>query len=127
MTEVQKQEILRLRRQGMPFTAIAEKLSLNRNTVKTFASRNERKFSMQGKCLNCGCETKQKPKTKTKQFCSDRCRYQYWNRHRSEKQMSNTLSCAYCGRTFSASLSANRKYCGRSCYVNARWGEVNHE
>nr|DAJ91402.1 MAG TPA: DNA gyrase inhibitor [Caudoviricetes sp.] len=127
MTEVQKQEILRLRSHGITFSAIAEKLDLNRNTIKTFVSRSEKKFSMQGKCLNCGCEMEQKPKTKTKQFCSDRCRYQYWNRHRSEKQMGNTLSCAYCGRIFSAPLSASRKYCGRSCYVNARWGEVNHE
>jgi|GEM_PF-2135024 len=84
MTEDQKQEILRLRNQGLTFTEVAEKLELNRNTVKTFVSRYEKKLSLKGKCLNCGGEIEQKPKTKTKKFCCDKCRNYYWNHYQSK-------------------------------------------
>lgn len=85
MTEAQKQEILRLRDQGFTFTEIAEKQGLNRSTVKSFVGRYEKKFSIERKCLTCGGNIEQKPKTKTKKFCSDRCRNYYWHHYKGKR------------------------------------------
>lgn len=84
MTDAQKQEILRLRNQGLTFTEIAEAQGLNRNTVKTYVSRFKKKLSLQTKCLNCGDEIEQKPKTRKKKFCCDACRIYYWNHKHSK-------------------------------------------
>ncbi|HAL18483.1 MAG TPA: hypothetical protein DCO86_02515 [Spirochaetaceae bacterium] len=83
MTDIQKQKINTLSSQGMGYKSIAAKLGLSANTVKSHIKRN----AMQNDsiCLNCGDPLTHLPHKKHKKFCSNACRYSWWNRARGEK------------------------------------------
>lgn len=83
MTDTQKNLINNLKSQGVGYKAIATRLDLSANTVKSYIKRK----SMQNNsiCLNCGTPLTHLPHKRHKKFCSDACRYSWWNRARSEK------------------------------------------
>jgi len=131
MTELQKQQIIEMRKRGISFSDIAAIVGLSRNTVKSFARREEIKKAKEaesGFCLQCGKPLVQVPKTKPRRFCTEKCRYTYWNGHRNlmGHKGKNPMACCYCGREFDTHGKKGRKYCGRQCYAHARWGEVSH-
>lgn len=65
--------------------------------------------------------SQQKPGAKKKSFCSDRCRYIWWNHSRNKRPY--RLVCQHCGRDFISFGNQNRKFCGRECYLLSRYGE----
>lgn len=139
MTNEQKVQIAEMRKEGLGYIRIAQKLGISENTIKSFCRRNnlsgaaleESATEMQVSagadvkpCKCCGAPVLQNPKRKPKLFCSDKCRNKWWNSHLylvKRKAMYDYV-CPNCGKSFSAYGNANRKYCSHECYIEDRFG-----
>jgi len=121
ITAEQKQRVLSMRAQGMTFAQIAAATGIPRNSVKSFYQREAKKQCPEPKnaCKHCGAAINQTSKTKQRVYCSDACRYAYWNRQRGERGVP-AFVCAHCGTAFAACPSARRKYCSQRCFHAAR-------
>lgn len=126
LTDTQKQTITNLRMQGLTYAEIAAVTELSANTVKSFCHRNHIQPTLpepatSGLCKNCGKLLHQLPGTKQRIFCSDKCRYAWWNKQRRKQPYH--LLCHYCGREFISYGNRKRRFCGRECYLLDRQGE----
>lgn len=124
--EVKKMAVLTMYQQGLPYTEIAESLLMSRNTVKSICRRSGLKPRPLDEadatvCKNCGKPLSQTVGGRKKIFCSDQCRYAWWNRSRHRQPY--ILTCRQCGERFVSFGNKNRKYCGRDCYNLSRYGE----
>ena len=87
MTISDKKKIEAYRESGVPYSEIAETLSLPLNTVKSYCKRHnlggrrERTADDILLCKQCGEGVPQTPHRKAKIFCSDKCRMAWWNAH----------------------------------------------
>ncbi len=126
ISHTQKQTILAMREQGVVYSKIANNLGLSLNTVKSICRRNSVttahsvKQSDNKLCRCCG-KLLEQDKRKNKLFCSNKCRYAWWNSHRRKQPY--YLICEHCGKKFISYGNRNRKYCGRECYTLSRYGE----
>ena len=123
--EVQK-IILEMRQQGCSYTEIGDSLLLSPNTVKSICRRKDTKRKFKEKptsdvCKNCGSPLKHLPGHRKKMFCSDRCRYTWWNKKRHKRPY--RLICQCCGKEFVSIGNKKRRFCGRECYILSRYGE----
>jgi orotate phosphoribosyltransferase-like protein len=73
--------IKELRDKGYGYKKIANELDLKVDTVRYACLRMEEE-SLVGFCKNCGLEMKSVKGKKKKIFCSDKCRWQWWNEQR---------------------------------------------
>lgn len=141
MTDYQKTQIMKLRREGLGYGKIAQRLGISLNTVKSFCRRNEingdvttESFVMltgeATACENCGREIQQIAKRKKKRFCCDKCRNEWWNSHLDQVKRKAVyhFRCTYCGKEFHIYGDRRRKYCSHECYIADRFkgGDV-HE
>ena len=80
-------------------------------------------------CPNCGAVIIQAPRGRMKKFCSDKCRFQWKNKHpRPENwKSSRKVICLVCGKEFIASREYTRlrKYCSRACANRGKAAERN--
>jgi len=134
MTNEQREDIRRMREEGVSYGKIAETLNLSLNTVKSFCKRK----GMGGKvaleipqvddvavsCKCCGISVIQNPGRKQKMFCSDRCRNKWWNEHldQVDRRANYEYVCPNCKKPFTAYGNSKRKYCSHSCYIADRFG-----
>ena len=58
--------------------------------------------------------------SREKQFCSDKCRLQWWHEHRDSSKRAAKHICPECNRVFSTDRT--QKYCSHECYILARFG-----
>lgn len=86
MTPKQKQSIEIMRQNGLSYSQIADRLKLSVNTVKSFCRRADSHAVNNPICKQCGKTLRIKPKSKPKTFCTDTCRYTWWNHHRKGTQ-----------------------------------------
>ena len=119
-----KESILTMRREGMSFAEIADFLSLSPNTVKSICYRNKIhalpvENGRPGVCRNCVRPLQQISASKKKIFCSNQCRYSWWNRYRSRKPY--RLTCYCCGREFISFGNKKKKYCSHECCRISRY------
>lgn len=131
VTGAQKTNVQVMRRQGLAPSQIAEALGLSVNTVKSFCRRNNLSATSEetgneenkGRCKQCGKRIKQDPQYKPKKFCSDGCRYQWWNMHRNTATRTSLVAkaCPCCGVAFKSYASEDRKYCSHDCYIASRY------
>jgi len=126
ISSAQKEAILVMRRQGCSYPVIAERLLLLPNTVKSICYRSGVKVQPAADkphtvCKNCGAPLEQSVGGRKKTFCSDKCRYDWWNRTRSKQPYQ--LICLYYGKKFISYGNRKRKFCGRECYILSRYGE----
>lgn len=138
MTEVQKKQILKMRKDGLGYKTIAGAVDLSRNAVRKFckshgmsgfgwvAAINTAERVQSGElCKNCYQKIKQPKKGRKKKFCSEECRRNWWKEHPEQiKKTDNAqyrLICTNCGREFISYGNKNRKYCSHSCYINKRF------
>ena len=133
MTTEQAQQISYLRYAGKSYREIAGILHLGESAVKTHCSRHSltdksietvRAGKGVAVCPCCGSVIVQIPKQKPRKFCSDKCRYDWWNKNQSLRRHQAGYShvCAECGKEFYSYGSKKRKYCSRRCYITARYG-----
>lgn len=121
-----RQAILKMREDGASYAEIAGFFSLSPNTVKSICYRNGIQTSPgncyeAGVCKNCGKPLSQPPSDRRRLFCSDQCRYQWWNRSRSRKPY--RLTCYCCGKEFISFGNRKKKFCSQECYRHSRCGE----
>lgn len=133
MTDIQKEKIMILRKDGYSYKKIATILGVSDNTIKSFCRRNGLTgvgrvpigiIGNEHFCLSCGVKVEQTPGRKEKKFCSDACRMRWWNSHQDKvnRKAVYEFECAYCKKTFKAYGNAKRKYCSHPCYVMDRFG-----
>ena len=65
-------------------------------------------------CLQCGLLFPESKKGRHKNFCSNQCRFAYWNERK--KDIKTIHICANCGKTFISKGNPNKRYCSRKCY-----------
>lgn len=134
MTDEQKIQIGKLREQGLSYSAVADKLELSLNTIKSYCKHHgyggvmvqKQKSDEPFFCLNCGVEVEQNPGRKRKKFCCDKCRNKWWNSHLDQvkKKANYECTCQYCGTKYISYGNKGRKYCSHDCYISDRFGGV---
>lgn len=136
MTDKQKKQIEEYRNSGCGYTQISKMMDLSVNSIKTYCKRHGLGGALGYSspadnnssccCENCGKDVKQLPGRKLKRFCSDKCRMDWWNHHQENvnRKANYEITCAYCGKVFTAYGNANRKYCSHECYIEDRFGGV---
>ena len=123
---IPKDAILALRQQGRSYQKIVEQLILSPNTVKSVCRRCEAEApapetSTLDTCKNCGAPLPPSAAGRKRTFCSDKCRYAWWNR--SRRKQPYRLTCYCCDRPFISYGNRKRKFCSRECYMLSRYGE----
>lgn len=121
MTDLQKKQIVAMRKDNATYAAISEALGIPVGTIKTFCRRNGMTSDApQGKprCKNCGAELTNTPKARPRLFCSNRCKQAWWNKNRQDRVSTKIVphTCPTCGKIFADYSGANRKYCSQECY-----------
>ena len=119
MTLEEKNKIYQLKKEGYGYKKIANELGLSVSSVQSFLKRNPMDIDLLGTCKRCGMTIQSIKGKKRKQFCSDRCRWDWWNTHIKEvnKKAFYTLTCKHCGKEFTAYGNQKRVYCCHDCYV----------
>ena len=143
MAPAQKEEIHKLRLQGLGYKAIAKELLLTVDTVKGYCKRHHLNGTVEvgqlnakaikessGLCLHCKKSIRQKKRGRTKKFCSDACRYTWWNENPDKRGKTDAAiyhyTCQHCNRRFGSYGNKLRKYCSHDCYIKSRfWREEN--
>ena len=76
-----------------------------------------------GFCPECGNVIQRNPMGRPKQFCSEKCRRAWYNKHPQPThwKSSREIVCPICGKNFLA--VKERKYFSRSCANRARAGK----
>lgn len=129
MTNEQKETLVRLRLEGFGYSSIAKAVGLSVNTVKSNCRRNNlpclkgESHDDRGKkvnplyCKYCGKLLNQKPASKPRKFCSDKCRLAWWNCHSAEVNRKAYCSfvCAHCGKEYTVYGRKQSKFCSRTC------------
>ena len=119
MTLEEKQKIYSLKKEGYGYKKIAGDLGMSVSSVKSFLIRNPLDTDLIGTCKRCGMTIQSIKGKKRKQFCCDRCRWDWWNSHIKEvnKKAFYTLTCKHCGKEFTAYGNQKRVYCCHDCYI----------
>lgn len=133
MTKKEKESVRFLRGEGYGYLAIATRLGISLNTVKSFCRRNglggiAEKPDRQT-CRQCGKPLAQEPKRPARKYCSEACRRIWWKEHPHlvNKKAFYSLTCAYCGKEFQSYGNQKRKYCSHPCYIAARFGKAEND
>ena len=143
MTDYEKEQIYKLRAEGIGYKAISSLLGLNRDAVRSFCKRNrlngeaklvslniEEQKKRHHICEYCNKPLKQKKTGRVRKFCSDECRRKWWNKNQDKRNKSEEAIykyiCVKCGKEFICYGDKKRKYCSHNCYIKFRfWGEGN--
>lgn len=129
----EREEVRRLRLDGMNITEIAEQTGMPEAQVTDYC--HELGLPTEGNChlyISVGSSSA-KPQTPRcqncgapvppgrKKFCCDRCHEEF--KYEDRKSMGGkTAVCKYCGVVFNQWKSKDRKYCSRECYLADRYG-----
>lgn len=116
LTKEQERKITILRQQGKGYRAIASELLLSPNTLKSWLKRHSASEKV---CLQCGTAIKDSIYKRERKFCSDQCRYMWWNAHPEEKKHQYAHVCTYCKTAFCTNRT-HSKYCSIACFAKAR-------
>ena len=133
MDGFQKEQVKKLRANGMSYGDIAKRVNVTRNAVISFCRRNglQEQSITAGSlknsgdiCRACGNPLVQTEGMKRRVFCSKECRISWWKAHPEmiRQKAIYSFTCAHCGRAFTAYGNNARKYCSHNCYIAARFG-----
>lgn len=126
MTDVTKNQIRELREKGYGYKKIASELGITASAVRHQLVQIENE-QLCGKCKMCGVPIKSIKGKKSKQFCSDKCRMQWWRLHDNliNRKAFYKFECLNCKKVFEVYGNSHRKYCCTKCYLSARRGDEN--
>ncbi len=139
MTKEQKEQIYKLRLDGLGYKTIAKTLDLNADSIKSYCKRHHLNGSRQLVALNaevieenndlckyCSNPIRKKKMGRTKKFCNEDCRRKWWKKHQDKRKLKETATyhytCPVCGKDFSAYGNSKRQYCSIQCCVKNRFG-----
>ncbi len=143
MTDDQREAIFHLRMEGLGYKAIARRLRLKRDNVRSHCKHaglhghgevvplNRReKLKQQNTCRYCAGNIQQPDKGRRRSFCSSECRRQWWTENRDQRRPDwdkvYHYHCQHCGELFTAYADRKRKYCSHPCYIQSRfWRDEN--
>ena len=127
MTQIEKQKIIEMQKQGLKYPTIAKLTGINIGTVKTYCRRHpvDASDTQPGTvafCKECGMPVVVRKKCKPRQFCSDACRMKWWNGHRDEvkHKTESRFICEYCGASFTRPGKTRHRFCSKKCSAEAR-------
>ena len=81
-----KIKVNELRDEGYGYKKIASELSMTVSKARYMCMKTLDEDMLIGNCENCGLKIKSLIGKKKRRFCSDKCRYEWWNqKHREEK------------------------------------------
>ena len=141
MTPAQKEDVYKLRLQGLGYKAIARELLISADAVKSYCKRHHLNGPSEvvqlnasviqensGLCLHCKHPIRQRKRGRIKRFCSASCRYAWWKVHPEQSKQKEAATypytCGHCGKRCISYGNKTRKYCCLACYFKARfWGE----
>ena len=125
MTTEEANNIFKLHKEGLSYRAIAKKLNISEGTVYSFLRRNPN-YEIKGICRFCGNEMKPQVGNRTKHFCSNKCRMNYWNKHKkvAGRGSNKECTCLHCQTSFIDFGNRKRKFCSRGCYLEHRYGKA---
>lgn len=141
MTDYEREQIIKLRTQGVGYREIASTLDLTRDTVRSFCRRNnlnghgqvaKLNYQMMQEekllCQNCGKLIKAKDRGRPRKYCSDFCRRAWWRENQDKRKPNDAAvykyTCKHCGKEFKVYGNKNRKYCSHDCYIKYKyWSE----
>ena len=112
MTDAEKEKIQFLRGEGFGYGAIAERLGISANTVKSFCRRNclsaAGVVEAASVCRCCGRPLGDLPRGNLRKFCSEACRRAWWREHGDlvERRKFYVLVCAHCGKPGSCGFAS---------------------
>lgn len=114
MTNTEKQKILELRSKGYGYKKISKELGISVGSIRNICEKG----AIIHVCKNCGVEIKSIKGKKQKIYCSDKCRFDWWNKHRDElnHKLIITNISKHCGKEFLSHISKPRIYCSVQCY-----------
>ena len=138
MTPAQKELIFKLRMEGQGYKSIAKVLSVTEDAVKGHCKRQHLSGPAEivtinskavkrnsGLCLECSKPIRHNKHGRPRKFCSDACRYTWWNKNpdrgSESEEATYHYTCTHCGKRFAAYGDKNRKYCSHDCYIKARF------
>lgn len=79
-------KIKELKEMGYGYKKIAKELSVTASAVRYAYTKINEEDSLVSNCKHCGITMKSTKGKKRKVFCSDKCRWQWWNqKHREDK------------------------------------------
>lgn len=118
-----RDKIIELKNSGMGYKAIAKELSLTPSAVRCVCNSKYNDPDAFGTCKWCGIRIKMHPGKKKRQFCSDKCRMQWWAAHKENvnRKAYYSFRCPCCGNEFTAYGKSDRVYCSHICYINNRF------
>lgn len=80
MTNQEKQQIIKLKKEGMSYSTIASITGFNESTIKTIYSRSKRnQLKKKELCPICGKPLIQTRGHRQKKYCSNKCKDKYWS------------------------------------------------
>jgi len=84
MTNLEKQTILDMRRNGDTYKQISQELNIPINTLKVFCNRVKNADIKNFFCKHCNIKLGNSPQAKVRKFCSDKCRMaHYYQTHKA--------------------------------------------
>ena len=113
-TMLDKEKVIELKRKGKSYKEIANELGVPVGSIKSTLSRITKVVELKKespKCKNCGCEINLVKGKKKREFCSNKCRTQYWLKHQKERK------CKCCSNLFTPNSRSNQFFCSRECYL----------
>lgn len=120
------ERIILLRKCGVSYTKIANILGMSVNSVKKICAEEDAdtgasldKFIL---CKECGKLITQKGKSRPRIFCCDKCKQNWWNKHRnaSSRKSNEVRICPVCKSEFVINSQTKQKYCSRECYWKSK-------
>lgn len=129
MTDNQKKQIKALRQSGLGYKKVAQEVGVSVDSVKSYCRNNgltgvaATQTTNKAICRECGEQLVQPMKQKPLKFCSSKCRENWWRKHKDKavRKSAVSVTCAGCGKSFTAYEHEKRKYCSHECYVAARF------
>jgi hypothetical protein len=114
-----KVKVSELRKEGYGYKKIAKELSMTVSAIRYICIKMEDDSSLFSTCKNCNSKIKSTKGKKKKVFCSDNCRWQWWNKNpkKIDKKAYYTHQCKQCKKEFTAYGNNKRIYCSQKCYI----------
>ena len=108
-----KDKVIELKRKGKSYKEIANELGVPVGSIKSTLSRMTKVVELKKqslKCKNCGCEINLVKGKKKREFCSDKCRMNFWLANREERK------CKKCGKSFIPKSKKSQVFCSIECF-----------